>query len=281
MKQVLHNCGRLEVRQSPIEGYGVFAMDDISQGEVLEEVPFVLFPEYTKYGEKLMTFLKSEKLLHDKAEYLVNLRHNLKFKVPEKYYFKWSPPAPDLLGERIVFTVLPLGNGPIYNTSNTNNNASWHIDDQLFRFIADKNIKKGDEIRTFYGYFVAETGETYDVNNVFFHGLDRGKDSIVRLYNLRYAAPEHITAVQGNQEYLKLNEAIAKADDGLKIERIQSVEADGNIKYTFDFPTNWSIDFFYKKMDEFKRAKMPITQMTYTYKTGGNEEIITVSLPNR
>jgi hypothetical protein len=281
MKQVLHNCGRTEVRLSPVEGYGVFATDKINKGEVLEETPFVLFPEFTKYGEKLMNMLEDENLLADRAKYLVNLRQNLKFKLPEKYYFKWSPPSPDLMGERIVWTVLPLGNGPIYNTSNSFNNASWRIDDQLFCFMTDKDIAKDEEIKTFYGYFIGEDSITYDVTTVFFHSLDRDKVGKIRTYDLRSAEQEHVQLTKTDPEYLKVGNAMSEADDGLQICSLQSIEADGSAKYTFVFPEDWNIAFTYKKINEFKRAKMPFTQITYKYHVGGKEKTFQARLSNR
>ena len=87
-----------------------------------------------------MDFLGNEELLAERWSYEKNLRENLRFKLPEKYYFKWSPVFPMLLGKKIEFTVLPLGNGPIYNSSNVSNNAGWKIDDQLFTFVAEKDI---------------------------------------------------------------------------------------------------------------------------------------------
>lgn len=281
MKETLHNCGRMEVRLSPIEGYGVYATADIKKGEVLEETPFVLFPEYTQYGEKLINLLKDENLLADRSKYLANLRQNLNFKLPEKYYFKWSPPSPDLLGERIVWTVLPLGNGPIYNTSNSFNNASWRIDDQIFRFIADKDIRADQEIKTFYGYFIGEDGVTHDVSNVFFHALDRDATGKIKAYDLRAAMPEHIQTTQANPEYVKVGNAMKSADDGLKIISLQSLEENGNVKYNFVFPDDWNIAYTYKKMDEFKRAKMPVTQITYKYSVDGKEEVLQARLGNR
>ena len=37
MKDVLYKNSKIEVRRSPIHGYGVFANDDINAGETLEE----------------------------------------------------------------------------------------------------------------------------------------------------------------------------------------------------------------------------------------------------
>lgn len=281
MKQTLINCGKLEVRQSPVEGYGVFATGDIKKGEILEEVPFVLFPEYTKLGESLVGFLRGESLLHDDWEYHQNLRGNLKFKLPEKYYFKWSPPSPLLKEKKIEYTVLPLGNACIYNTSNTHNNAGWMIEDQLFVFVAEKDIQKGEEIKTFYGYFIGEDSETYNVESVFFHGLERGKDGLVRLFELRRAAEEHVQLLNTNVDYQKLITAINEADDGLRILGIQSLEANRTVKYNFQFPPNWSIAFFYKKLNEFKRCKLPFTQLTYSYEKDGQVKNLQITIPNR
>jgi hypothetical protein len=87
----LSNCGKLEIRESPVEGFGIFANSPINKGEVLEEVPFILFPRHTNLSKSLYDFLNGGKWINDREKYIENLRLNLKFKEPEKYYFKWSP----------------------------------------------------------------------------------------------------------------------------------------------------------------------------------------------
>ena len=85
--KILANCGKLEIRQSPVEGcYGVFATDDIPAGTILEEFHFVLFP-HNNISEGIYNFLVSQKFISDREKYLENLRINLKFKNPDKVLF--------------------------------------------------------------------------------------------------------------------------------------------------------------------------------------------------
>ena len=44
MKDVLYHNPKIEIRKSPISGYGVFAIEDISENEILEEIPFLTIP---------------------------------------------------------------------------------------------------------------------------------------------------------------------------------------------------------------------------------------------
>jgi len=105
---------KIEVRKSPIHGYGVFATEDILPGEILEECHVIIFPN--------MITLTPISVLND-------------------YGFKW-PGANN---------AIPLGTGCIYNSS-PNNNATYTNDlkRQLIIFTAVKLIKKGEEICTNY-----------------------------------------------------------------------------------------------------------------------------------
>ena len=59
MKNELIISRKIQVKKSPIEGFGVFALEDIAEGEILEEVPFVLMPKYTSLGRAFHDFSNS------------------------------------------------------------------------------------------------------------------------------------------------------------------------------------------------------------------------------
>lgn len=109
---------KVEVKESPIHGMGVFAIEEIKAGEIIEECHLITLP--FKPGEQ--SFFLAD--------------------------FKFNYPAEGIVEEY----VLPLGNGCIYNHSDTNN-AYWrnHPTYKAFQFIATKNIKVGEEICTYYG----------------------------------------------------------------------------------------------------------------------------------
>jgi SET domain-containing protein len=109
---------KVEVKESPINGLGVFAIEEIKAGEVIEECHLITLP--FKPGEHAF-FL---------------------------YDYKFNYPAEGKVEEY----VLPLGNGCIYNHSNTNN-AYWrnHSQYKAFQFVAIKDINVGEEICTYYG----------------------------------------------------------------------------------------------------------------------------------
>ena len=277
MKSSLFNCGKLEVRQSPIEGYGVFALEDIEANEILEETPFILFPKYTAWGKEQYDSLNGKGILSDREKYIENLRENLGFKLPEKYYFRWQPRVANLPGgETVSFPVLPLGNGPIYNTSNTNNNATWKVQDNLFVFVAEKKIKKEEEIKTFYGYFLDEFGNTFNIDRVFYLGLEAYPDG-VKLERVRYTQPEHLKLIKTNPEYKKLEAIIDDAVDG-KVS-ITKIETD---KYAFSFPIGYPLSHFYQKLVEFKSSRFDNTKFYLEYESKANRQLVkeTVTLPN-
>lgn len=109
---------KVEVKESPIHGMGVFTIENINVGEVIEECHLITLP--FKPGEQSF-FL---------------------------YDYKFNYPAEGKVEEY----VLPLGNGCIYNHSD-DSNAYWrnHPEHKAFQFVATKDIKIGEEICTYYG----------------------------------------------------------------------------------------------------------------------------------
>ena len=114
---MIHNP-KVYVDKSPVHGWGVFAKEDIMEGEVFEECPVLTLP--IEKGEVTS-------LLID-------------------YRFNWPQ------GGEWEEQVFPLGYGGLYNHSE-NANAYWisNLENKTFQFISHREIKKGDEIFTWYG----------------------------------------------------------------------------------------------------------------------------------
>ena len=108
---------KIEVRKSPIHGWGVFAKEDIKSGEILEESYFIILP--IQKGEL--------------SPLLLDYRFNF----------------PRFNSE---YQVIPFGFSCIYNHSNEAN-AKWETDEenQLFIFETIRDIKRDEEICTYYG----------------------------------------------------------------------------------------------------------------------------------
>lgn len=225
MKTELEISRKIQVKKSPIEGYGVFATQDIKEGEVLEEVPFILMPKYTSLGRAFHDFSNSVGYCPSKNKFYESLRQNLGFKDPEKYYFTWSPPQPNITGEKISFQVLPLGLACLYNTSNTKNNAGWKVEKDTFIFYTVSDIKAGEEIRTFYGYFVDDGFRNWNTDIVMYFGLDI-VDSSVRLSSIKFQNQEVFEAKRKEQGYHKILSLLEKYKD-LKIEKISALSPYG------------------------------------------------------
>lgn len=122
MKNILYHNSKIEIRKSPIHGWGVFATDNINQGEILEEVPFLTIPMDPNESSSLF--------------------------IDYRFNFPQGSPSKE--------QVIPFGSACIYNHSDTNN-AVWYTDndERIFIFVAILNIKKDAEIFTSYG------GENY------------------------------------------------------------------------------------------------------------------------
>ena len=103
---------------SPIHGLGVFAMDKIVQGEVIEEAPFLVLP--INKGESSPLFI------------------DYRFNFPS--------------GHDWTHQVLVMSYGGYYNHSDESN-AYWITDNkkETFIFIASRDILPGEEIFTYYG----------------------------------------------------------------------------------------------------------------------------------
>jgi SET domain-containing protein len=114
----LYINNKIQVRKSPIHGWGVFAKDKIYENEVLEECPFLILP--INKGESSSLFI------------------DYRFNYPQDK--EW------------YHQVMVLGYGSLYNHSNQPN-ASWSTDEirNVFVFKSTKDIEKNQEILVYYG----------------------------------------------------------------------------------------------------------------------------------
>jgi SET domain-containing protein len=109
---------KIYVDKSPIHGWGVFASQDIEEGEIFEEVPVLTLP--INKGE-------SSGILLD-------------------YRFNWPT------GVEWDEQVVGLGFASLYNHSN-NPNSYWVSDNdkKTFKFVSNRKILSGEEIFVWYG----------------------------------------------------------------------------------------------------------------------------------
>ena len=109
---------KIYLDESPVHGLGVFAMERIVHGEVIEECPFLKLP--IEKGEVSSLFI------------------DYRFNFPS--------------GHEWTHQVLLMGYGEYYNHSEEPN-AYWVSDNQkeTFLFIANRDILPGEEIFTYYG----------------------------------------------------------------------------------------------------------------------------------
>jgi len=117
-------------KKSDLDGYGVFASEDIKQGEIIESCPVVVVP-YTEWN-------------HIKHSKLVD------------YIFEWTPE----IKSRMAY---PLGYAMIYNHSySPNAKTAKDIENSLMNYIAVRDIPKGEEITHNY------TGNPYSKEQLWF-----------------------------------------------------------------------------------------------------------------
>jgi SET domain-containing protein len=120
MKQELVRHPHIQIRKSPIHGYGIFATEDIPKDTVIEEVGFMEVQDGVLYD---YVFL----------------------------YPKFDTPDEEKVGVKQKFAI-PHGLACLYNHSD-GFNTSWKTDtrNELFIFYTIKDIKKGDELFIYYG----------------------------------------------------------------------------------------------------------------------------------
>lgn len=117
MKEILYFNNKIEMRKSPIHGWGIFAKDFITIGEILEEEPYLIIP---------MSPNESSSLFID---------------------YRYNFPR-----ENSKHQVIAFGFSCIYNHSN-DPNAKWETDEEnnIFIFSTIKDIQKDEEIFIYYG----------------------------------------------------------------------------------------------------------------------------------
>lgn len=118
--KALFQARKIQVKESPVHGWGVFAAEDIENNELIEECAFVELP--IAYGE-------SSSLLID---------------------YRFNYPAGPMTPETKQVAV--LGYGMLYNHRSPNN-AYWITDtaSRSFKFYSCAPIKAGEEIFLYYG----------------------------------------------------------------------------------------------------------------------------------
>ena len=110
---------KIYVESSPIHGLGVFASEDINEGEILE----------------VCTVIDMGMKFGDNSHILID------------YRFNW-PQGGSPWDKQVVSTGFAL----LYNHSNTPN-AAWrsNLENNTFEFYSIKNIKAGEEVFVWYG----------------------------------------------------------------------------------------------------------------------------------
>ena len=118
MKNTLYMNPKIELRRSEIHRWGVFAKENINNGEILEEVPFIDVP---------MSPTESSSLFID---------------------YRFNYPSGGVSRKQVI----PFGFACLYNHSE-NSNAMWFTDEEneLFVFKTIKDIQPNEEICTSYG----------------------------------------------------------------------------------------------------------------------------------
>ena len=267
---------KMEVRNSPLEGYGVFATKDIKGGSVLEEIPFIVWNRSIDLSDKIMAVIQGTGFLSENEIRNDQIRSMFGHKHPMKYYFKWFPPNTPRDGDNpLFFQCLPLGFGPIYNSSNGRNNASWEVKEKTFTFNAVRDIAAGEEIQTFYGYFCAEDDATFNSPEVFGLAMEYivnedGKKEVV-LTNVRFQSPKEQELRLKEQGCQELINSLRESQGRIKLNKISVIDNDKET-HSFDFPEEFPLNFTFRKLQEFKQTRFPLVKLYISYQNLENNK---------
>ena len=274
MERVLPHCGKLETHwHEPVNGWGVRATDDISKGEIILETPCIIFPKYMDLGKNLFEMLRQTNFLSEREKYIDNLIQNLGFYSPHKFYFKWLPKV-GLDGDPLYQLCIPLHEGCIFNSRNCFNNIGWVVSEKTFIFKAEKDIKKGESVESFYGYFLGESGQIFNCVDVFNLAIEV-VDGKPKIFALRFGDIAQFEASKQNLSYAKLAQLLSLAKDGLSITRLSASSPDGVERAAMDLGESLPMSFIYAKISEFKHSPLPIVKIIFKFahKDTGQETI--------
>ena len=260
---------KMEVRNSPLEGYGVFATADIKAGSILEEIPFVVWNRSIDISDDIMSVIQMKGFLSENEIRNDQIRSMFGFKHPKKYYFKWFPPNTPRDGDNpLYFQCLPLGYGPIYNSSNGRNNASWAVKDKTFTFQAVRDIAAGEEIQTFYGYFCSEDDQTWNTPDVFGFAMEylvtESGNKEVFMTNIRVSSEKETALRQKEAGWPELIKCLQESRGVVKLTKISVMEG-GKESHSFDFPTDFSLGYTFRKLQEFKQTRFALIKLYVSY----------------
>ena len=115
-KERLFHSDKIEIRKSPLHGYGIFAKDDITKGELLEECYYL----EVEWGGEV-----------------------------DRYYYELD------IDKNSKKNVISLGFGSMYNSSpdkKENARIEWNSNNDILIFKSLKDIKKDEEILLYYDF---------------------------------------------------------------------------------------------------------------------------------
>tara|TARA_R110001592_G_scaffold32260_3_gene113131 strand:+ start:6025 stop:6528 length:504 start_codon:yes stop_codon:yes gene_type:complete len=160
MRYQLKTANKIKVSKSSIGGRGVFATEDISEGEIIEECHFIISgcskemenKELARYAFAI--FLDNELSPEDNEK--------ISFKIRLLSMFEDENVTDNLISfikdmgyenlDNLFNSATVLGHGMIYNHSKEYNvNYECDLKNMLFEYRANTNIKKGKELLINYG----------------------------------------------------------------------------------------------------------------------------------
>jgi SET domain-containing protein len=158
MKYNLIQPNKLRIGESSVKGRGVFANEDIENGEVVEECHFVI-PERSKGGadKEMLRYMFACIYTEDREKHeLLSSKFFLHQMIDDDQVKKDLEEQLKEMGyndiSELFSAAFVLGLGMVYNHS-ADPNIDYIFDhgDLLFRYTANKNIKSNEELFIDYG----------------------------------------------------------------------------------------------------------------------------------
>lgn len=160
MKYELLPTTKIAIKQSNVKGRGVFAVQDLEEGELIEECHFIISGcakdmKDSELARYVFSLFYNEQL-SPKENARLNFQSSFQLSIDDEDIQQSFLDDLKELGyediSKLFSTATVLGFGMIYNHSNhANIDYSIDYEDFLFKYKTNKKIKKGEELFINYG----------------------------------------------------------------------------------------------------------------------------------
>jgi SET domain-containing protein len=174
MQYKLIQPSKVYVDKSKIKGRGVFAAEDIDEGELIEQCHFIVSgcmremqdKELARFAFNIFFDTSLSKEENEKISFKIRLLSMFEDEEITEHLKNFLQDLGYADINKLFNSATVLGNGMIYNHAKNNNiNYEVDVENMMFEYTANKEIKKGEELLINYGeqYWKNHEGTTTQI----------------------------------------------------------------------------------------------------------------------